>query len=181
VGNEVGLWLLAHAANAFDADREAVNSLTEAQFSRPENAAKPRYPYTDVNLEAADRIRRDEAGAPVLLTQFRIVSVSDPTRTAAFEADREDAVASEDMSVGNRIARDRKRLRVQLDQAREQLNGLMALADSAEAGTLTAFGSRDEWHALHAPAADIQTRIWANQPQEEPEPEETADEEDDQD
>ncbi|MYW04222.1 hypothetical protein [Streptomyces sp. SID3343] len=162
--NEKGLWLLAHAADRFDATRGAVNSFTDSQVEKSGGSGEQFYTHVKVDLTSHDKILRDEAGSPVPLTQHEVVTVSDPVR-AAEEGSEERP--PEHSPIADRLAWARQRLGLLLADAETTLNQLLAMAGTPEAGTLYAFGSVDEWKKLHGPSANIQSSLWNNQLQDE--------------
>ncbi|MFE9218628.1 hypothetical protein ACFYN3_20010 [Streptomyces lavendulae] len=87
--NELGLWTLALAANAFRADALPENAVTLRQLIRkdPDVGAVGRaYVHFRVDLAQPDRIARDENGVPEQLYQWDVVAASDEKRAKPAKA-----------------------------------------------------------------------------------------------
>ncbi|MFF0460739.1 hypothetical protein [Streptomyces mexicanus] len=83
--NELGLWTLALAANAFRSDGLPQNSVPKLSLTGrdPASSEEPPYVYFKVDLDAEDRIARDDDGVPVPLYEWDVVAASDPDRAAS--------------------------------------------------------------------------------------------------
>ncbi|MFD8023429.1 hypothetical protein ACFV6G_23755 [Streptomyces lavendulae] len=87
--NELGLWTLALAANAFRGDALPENAVTLRQLIRkdPDVGAVGRaYVHFRVDLAQPDRIARDENGVPEQLYQWDVVAASDEKRARPAKA-----------------------------------------------------------------------------------------------
>lgn len=145
--SEEGLWLLAFAAQTFDATRECLNSATKGQLAGRNTSRM--YTVPAVDLTAADKVRRDGGGvAAEPLDPWRAVAVSDPDRAREVELknSRETSDNTEQQALGDRFANERRALRHAVDEARQAVERLLSLADTPEARatTLHPFGSDDE-------------------------------------
>ncbi|AUY51306.1 hypothetical protein [Streptomyces sp. CB01881] len=154
--NEAGLWLLAYAADRFEPDRQAKNSLTDAQLSRVTDLTSY-YSYVDVDLAQPDRVARDVTGVEVGLSQYRVVAASDPAQTEQAEAEKRKALGGEQLSINEQIAQERSGLLKALESAEDRLNTLTALTTSS---TLNAFGSKSEWEPLYKLSLKLQNAIY---------------------
>lgn len=149
--SEEGLWTLAFAAQAFDAERECLNSFTDSQLLARDTARM--YSVPSVDLAAEDKIRKDAGGvAAEPLDQWRVVAVSDPglASKAQEEQRQQQEDASPDQSIPEQLAAERVALRKAVADARQAVGRLMRLADSPEARATTAhaFGSREELNRI---------------------------------
>ncbi|WP_158801351.1 hypothetical protein [Streptomyces sp. NRRL S-37] len=145
--SEEGLWTLAFAARAFDAERECLNSFTDTQLLARNTATM--YSIPAVDLTAEDKIRKDAGGvAAEPLDQWRVVTVSDPDRAREAEDKRNEQKEddSSEQSVPDQLAAERRALRQAVADARQAVKRLMSLADAPEARATTVhpFGSPDE-------------------------------------
>ncbi|MFJ8701376.1 hypothetical protein [Streptomyces ardesiacus] len=82
--NELGLWTLALAANAFRSNDLPQNSVPKQSLTGKESAEsdEPPYIYFKVDLDAEDHIAVDADGVPVPLYEWDVVAASDPDRMA---------------------------------------------------------------------------------------------------
>ncbi|MET9964569.1 hypothetical protein ABZZ80_01230 [Streptomyces sp. NPDC006356] len=81
--NELGLWILALAANRFRSDALPENAVTARQLIRQErtgDVAETPYIHFKVDLDSDDRVERDADGVPVMLHQWDVVWASNPGR-----------------------------------------------------------------------------------------------------
>ncbi|WP_405619161.1 hypothetical protein OG292_31075 [Streptomyces sp. NBC_01511] len=155
-----GLWVLAFAAQNFDADRECLNSFTEAQLVGRNTSRM--YSIPAVDLAATDKVRRDAGGmAAEQLTPWQVAVISDPDR--AREAEQLDQLppAGGQKPLGERFAAERRAVRQGVDDARKAVERLLDLADTAEARatTLHPFGSDDELKKLIESVRTLAGRI----------------------
>ncbi|WP_416873599.1 hypothetical protein [Kitasatospora sp. SC0581] len=155
-GNEAGLWLLAYAADRFEPDRQAKNSLTDAQLSRVTDLTTY-YTYVDVDLRQPDRVARDASGVEIALGQYRVVAASDPVLTEQMEAKRREESGGQPLSLNEQIAQERSGLLKALETAEDRLNNLTELTTSS---TLNAFGSKAEWEPLYKLSLKLQNAIY---------------------
>jgi hypothetical protein len=81
-GNELGLWTLASAANTFRSDDVPRNAVTKRGLIGKNVTESPEQPYQyfKVDLDAPDKIAKDDDGVPVLLYEWDVVAASDPER-----------------------------------------------------------------------------------------------------
>ncbi|MCC3769892.1 hypothetical protein [Streptomyces sp. UNOC14_S4] len=160
--NEKGLWILALAANAFDAGRLPLNSLTEKQFEKQHDDTVPgdHYELVSVDLDAPDRVRRDSADAAEPLTQYEVVATSDPQLAAQMEGERRasDNELGREKSIPEQLADERRSFESRLDLTMRSLERLMTLG--GESGTLHPMGSYEEWVKLHSRAIDLQNVLY---------------------
>ncbi|MEU1373295.1 hypothetical protein ABZ442_06490 [Streptomyces triculaminicus] len=165
--NEKGLWTLALAANRFDAGRLPLNALTDKQFERrtDDSDSDDRYEMVAVDLAAPDRVSRDGANAPVLLSQYEVVFVSDPERAALEEDQRKalDPEAEAQKSLPEQLADERRSLATRLDLARQSLDRLVALG--ADSGTWHPMGTYEDWAKLHTTAIEVQNILFNHAPE----------------
>ncbi|MEU5657945.1 hypothetical protein ABZ802_20385 [Streptomyces sp. NPDC047737] len=82
--NELGLWTLALAANAFRSDDLPQNSVPKQSLTGKESttSAEPPYVHFRADLDAPDRIARDANGVPIPLYEWDVVAASAPERAA---------------------------------------------------------------------------------------------------
>ncbi|MFF7454826.1 hypothetical protein [Kitasatospora sp. NPDC008115] len=157
-GNEAGLWLLAHAADRFEAGRQAKNSLTDAQLGRVTDLT-PYYTHVAVDVSAPDGVARDASGAEIALDQYHVVAMSDVDRAVKAEQDRQETEgAGTELSPGERAAAERAGLLQALQRANDRLDNLLALTQGT---TLEAFGSAAEWDPLYKLSLKIQNAIYS--------------------
>ncbi|MEU1804763.1 hypothetical protein [Streptomyces sp. NPDC019937] len=145
--SEEGLWTLAFAARAFDAERECLNSFTNTQLLARNTATMYSIPAVDITAE--DKIRKDAGGvAPEPLDQWRVVTVSNPDKARDAENDRNQQNENDasELPVSDQLAAERRTLRQAVADARQAVRKLMSLADTPEARATTVhpFGSPDE-------------------------------------
>ncbi|QES50643.1 hypothetical protein DEJ50_25220 [Streptomyces venezuelae] len=162
--NEEGLWLLAVAANAFDAERECANSFSPAQLLSRDQAEM--YTIPDVDLARPDRLRRDRGGVAALaLTPWRLVLASDPVRARELE-DEEEGEDTE-LDIAELIETKRRALVRAIETAEEKLDDLLACVASPEAKqtTLTAFGSLPEWEPIDDRVRALAAVIYNHRPE----------------
>ncbi|MEU6232715.1 hypothetical protein [Kitasatospora sp. NPDC047058] len=155
-GNEVGFWILAHAADRFEPDRQAKNSLTDAQLTRATDLTSY-YTHIDVDMAQPDRVARDATGVEIALGQYRVVSVSDPVLAQEKENEKLTEAGGKPLSVNEQVTQARAGLLQSLEAATDHLNNLMALTASS---TLNAFGSKAEWEPLHKLSSKLQNAIY---------------------
>ncbi|MFD7895973.1 hypothetical protein [Streptomyces sp. NPDC059743] len=178
--SEEGLWLLAFAAQAFDATRECLNSATKGQLAGRNTSRM--YTIPAVDLAAADKVRRDGGGVAVEpLDPWQAVAVSDPDR--AREADLKNSQqisqSTEVLSLGDRFANERRALRRAVDEARQAVERLLSLADTPEARatTLHPFGSNEELAKLIKNVQELGGEIIVHRRAPDPAPEEETEDE----
>lgn len=145
--SEEGLWTLAFAAQAFDAERECRNSFTKSQLTGRNTAHMYIVPAVDVSQE--DRKRRDQGGvAYERLTQWEVVSTSDPDKAREAEQQSPPPGVHEisGPTINDRLATERRALRQAVAAARKAVARLREIGESPEARatTLHLFGSDKE-------------------------------------
>ncbi|MFC4008600.1 hypothetical protein ACFOY2_15320 [Nonomuraea purpurea] len=183
-GNELGLWTLAHAAQRFRHDLLPRNSSSMRQLGLRGTAAEDdAYVHVAVDLTAPDRIRR-ENGREVALTTWDVVFASDPERARRLicpvappqetfspghdgtgdEAETGAAAApgslQMEMSAGQLIVAERKRLLEWLSGARRSLETLEELGGRVSFPPL--LGSPEEWLDLQQSAFEVLEFIQRN-------------------
>ncbi|ONK15211.1 hypothetical protein [Streptomyces sp. MP131-18] len=148
--SEEGLWILAFAAQSFDAARECLNSFTKAQLMGRKVARM--YTVPAVDLTAADKRLRDRGGvAEEPLDPWRVVEASNPEMALrAKEEARQSDTSGPERPIGDRLAGERRALRTAVREAREAVERLLGLAETPEALATTQdpFGSDDEVNRL---------------------------------
>ncbi|MEE1828926.1 hypothetical protein PUR61_43190 [Streptomyces sp. BE20] len=145
-GNEAGLWLLAHAADRFEADRQAKNSLTDAQLTRVTDLT-PYYTHVRIDVSASDKVARDPGGAELALDQYAVVATSDVSKAEKAQQELSDSANDgKELSIDERAAIERAGLLRALQTANDRLSALTALTQGT---TLEGFGSKDEWDPLY--------------------------------
>ncbi len=158
-----GLWLLAHAAQRFEEDRESLSAVPEGRLRGID--ATRYYQHVDVDPKQPDGISRDETGAPVQLTPWQTVALSDPEAAARIGnkslSGQNSAVA---LTVAEQLTDGRRKLKVALTSSTDLLLELVALAQRPEAGSLQALGSSEEAKELHELAYELGHKIFANKP-----------------
>ncbi|WP_053688336.1 hypothetical protein [Streptomyces sp. WM6372] len=160
---EDGLWILATAANSFDAARECVNSFTPQQLGGRDTSRM--YTIPDIDLTRPDKRRKDRGGiADEPLTQYRLVRVSDPVR--ARELDERPAGGEDELPPGERLAVRRQALVHAVDTAGKRLDELVEMADAPEIAqtSLHTFGSLAEWEALDTKVRMLGNTIYQGRP-----------------
>ncbi|MGW3385877.1 hypothetical protein [Streptomyces cinereoruber] len=80
--NELGLHLLAMAANTFRSDDLPLNAIAKQSLTGkdPADPAEKPYVYFQVDLTAEDKMARTPDGVPVMLYEWDVVAASDPDR-----------------------------------------------------------------------------------------------------
>ncbi|MFD4657047.1 hypothetical protein ACFWP2_15635 [Kitasatospora sp. NPDC058444] len=165
--SEEGLWTLAFAAKAFDPERECLNAFTDTQLLGRNTATM--YSVPAVDLTAEDKIRKDAGGvAPEALSQWSIVVLSDPgkAREVEDEQNSEKEKASADQSIHAQLAAERRALRNAVNDARQAVKRLMALAEAPEARATTShpFGSAEEQNRIIDEVRKLGGDILVNSP-----------------
>ncbi|MEU9048618.1 hypothetical protein AB0D63_44610 [Kitasatospora sp. NPDC048343] len=170
--NELGLWILALAAQRFQASRPARNESIRQELGLRDESDRQTdsYQYAAVDLEAPDRIRRD-GEREVPLTQWDIVSAPDPERARKATAPRvfdpqpvpvpreelADAADPQPLtpprSVLQQIVDEREHLADQLASAKASLEKLAALGQ--QVSTQLLLGRFEEWNQLREDAIAV--------------------------
>ncbi|MFD7836960.1 hypothetical protein [Streptomyces sp. NPDC059761] len=185
-GNALGLWTLAFAAQRFEDGRLPRNSGTRQALGLPgdpSSEAAGEYQHLVVDLDADDRILRED-GEPVLLLEWDIVVASDEEKARLVLGPPDDlddgdgdvggggdagsggggsglegeATGEGDESVGEpeppREIREVRRLfGARLSDAKELLDELKALGEGVTLPPV--FGSEDKWNTLRDAALHI--------------------------
>lgn len=162
LGNsEAGLWLLARAANAFDASRAAVNSFTENELAQGDG--KGSYVVPRLDPEDPSRIKTDNAGAPEPITDGEIVRLSDPDRAAGADVGREKRrpKAEPTPTPSEQAATLRQRVVSRLSEADYALKALLNLRSQIVGHP---FGSHDVWENLNRIVSGLQAAVYVNEP-----------------
>jgi hypothetical protein len=128
LGNtDAGLWLLARAANAFQADRRAANSYSEKEWLK--NPPTDAYDIPDVDLDSPHE-EPPRGAERVRLTPYRVVLVSDPVRAAIAEAEAEKSEAATENATepsSEKAHRYRELLKKNIEAATSSLSSLVKL------------------------------------------------------
>ncbi|MEU6470178.1 hypothetical protein ABZ927_27870 [Streptomyces massasporeus] len=161
--NKAGLLLLAHAANRFDASHMAVNSFTDKQLVRGDQAEADYYTQIDVDPDAEDGIARDGAGVPLRLNEWRVAVVAN--REKAREGEQAVTGAEFKKTVLEQLADQRHKLRERLTEAQEAITQLMRLGNDPDAAGTHPLGSHDEWQRLSNLAVKVQATISVHEPE----------------
>ncbi|MCF3181213.1 hypothetical protein IPZ70_14900 [Streptomyces polychromogenes] len=188
-GNALGLWTLALAAQRFEDGRLPRNSGTKQSLGLPgdpDSDSVAEYQHVAVDLEADDRVLRED-GAPVLLQQWDVVVASDEERTrlvlglddGADESEEQDDDSSDVWNgerggtaadeVGSRgepepvrsIAEVRRSFESLIAEARVQLDELQRLGEGVTLPPV--FGTESTWRGLHQAASHIFAAIQNHQ------------------
>jgi|GEM_PF-5957561 len=163
LGNsEAGLWLLARAANAFDAHRAALNSFTEIELAQGEG--KGSYVVPRLDPEDPSRIKTDNAGAPEPITEGEIVRISDPVRAAAADesrAKRRPRVATPKPTPSQQAVALRLTVHSRLSEADDALKALLALQTQITGHPI---GSHEVWEDLYRIVSGLQAAVYTNEP-----------------
>ncbi|MFE4261128.1 hypothetical protein [Streptomyces sp. NPDC056883] len=185
--NALGLWTLALAAQRFEDGRLPRNSGTKQALGLPgdpHSAADAEYQHLVVDLEAEDRVLRED-GEPVLLLEWDVVVASDPKKAALLldppededvEDEEDDDQDDEDWTHGHRaggagdgavgsgatgsprdISDVRREFKDFLSTARIRLDELQGLAEGVTLPLM--FGMKDNWIELREMALHVQNVI----------------------
>lgn len=166
---EYGLCLLAHAANAFDPERQALNSYTSTELnSTPEEVLRRAYVVPRPARGEPRRWARDKAGETIRLRPFDVVAASDPDRAAEAAAksaaDEDRRKSASDESKADRVVRLRSRLAGKLTDAVTSSDELVQLASDDASILGGAFGSADEYARLEGLVRRLQFLLLTNEP-----------------
>jgi hypothetical protein len=168
--NEAGLYLLAHAAQAFQADKPAVNSFSERDFKDEKHLPAEAYTVPAVNPEQPGTTLLDGTGQPVRLRQYEVVRLSDPARAAKAVAEADSAQRTGyEMPEGSGEKANvlRTQLESGLKTVEDLLISLLRLANSGDEAVGAALGTRDDWVRLSSVGHKISSLITLNEPPEE--------------
>ncbi|MDV9172372.1 hypothetical protein R6V09_19985 [Streptomyces sp. W16] len=180
-GNALGLWLLAHAAQRFEASTMPSNTSARPRLGLPPGGTKP-YQHVVVDLSAPDRVAR-EGGVEKALSTWDVVYASDEAR--AKERMRASAPAPVSPSApapsslaplapaagapnlrkpskAQQIEDQRQALTRQLDNAKDTLRALEDLGRDRTFPPL--LGDTEEWSKLQRAALDILTTVDGHNP-----------------
>jgi hypothetical protein len=166
--NETGLWLLAHAANAFRPDRRAVSSFSTAELTSDPNAIASSGAYVVPQPDPDDpsRLALDSAGRPVQLIQYEVVRASNPARAAKAKDARdqnEERRAEEAASTdADHAALLRSTIQLTLNSTQTSITRLLELSKKNTAVGYP-FGTPDQWNSLYRTASTIQSLIFMNE------------------
>ncbi|MEV0290993.1 hypothetical protein AB0H36_43275 [Kribbella sp. NPDC050820] len=163
---EYGLWLLAHAANAFQADKYATSAYTKRELNSNPALVKGAYRVPMPSADDPSTVVTDNTGQPRPLTPWIVVEASDPARAARAKADEEAEAEAKKKAKPKGTAAERAA------DLRKRING--ALADSVEALTLVTdiaqknpavgppLGTYAEWTTMNTTAQQISVLIFSN-------------------
>ncbi|MET7569623.1 hypothetical protein ABZT04_14130 [Streptomyces sp. NPDC005492] len=182
-GNALGLWLLAHAAQRFEASTMPSNTSARPRLGLPPGGPQP-YQHVMVDLTAPDRVARD-GGAEKALSTWDVVYASDESRarkrmpvtgtvTASplapapvFPTPLPPTAGTPNLrkpSTAQQKDDHRRVLAGQLDDAKETLRALEDLGRGTTYPPL--LGATEEWSKLLEAAVDILTTIKEHKPKE---------------
>lgn len=177
--HEAGLWLLAHAANAFQADRRAVNSYTEQELRRTAPAPGS-YTVPRPDPDNPAQPKRDNADQAEPLTSYWVVYHSDPARAETEKAKKakKDATAKPIVETNAaKVIRLRSQIRSSLNAALGDLQGALALGNS-DPTLQPILGDRATWQDLVDTVGKLNGVLYSSPP---PAPSLVVDDEDDED
>jgi hypothetical protein len=197
-GNALGLWLLAHAAQRFEASTMPSNTSARPRLGLPPGGTQP-YQHVMVDLSAPDRVAR-EGGVEKALSTWDVVYASDearakermraltpppvsPSAAAATPnslAPLAPATGTPNLrkpSKAQQIEDQRQALTRQLEDAKDTLRTLEDLGRDRTFPPL--LGATEEWSKLQRAALDILTTVDGHNPDKAEEDSEDSEEEDD--
>jgi hypothetical protein len=170
--SEYGLCLLAHAANAFDHTRPAVNSFTPKELSANPALSTNTYVIPRPDVDAPYEVARDKARQIEHLTLYDVVWASNPRRAA----DEADDSADEDVeeSGPQRAARLRQRVVAHASDAVDAAKELVKLAANDGAIVGGAFGDVETYRTVDELVRHLQLIVLTNVTSEPSEPADEA-------
>ncbi|MFG1719132.1 hypothetical protein ACGFII_10905 [Micromonospora chalcea] len=159
-----GLWLLARAANAFRADRRAINSYTSQELQRTSPAAGS-YVVPRPRPDDPSKLLHDNAGQPDPLVPYWVVHYSDPARTAQEKAKKAAAPkpAPTTESGAAKVVRLRAAVQSQLNAALADLKTLITLG-SADLSLEPVLGDQATWKSLVDTNSEINGALYSARP-----------------
>jgi hypothetical protein len=160
-----GLCLLAHAANAFDPDRQALNSFTRTELNTlPEDVLGKSYTVPLPSPKHPERPALDKAGNVARLKPWDVVAFSDPVRYAKSEEERAEAEAKAAPQDDPRAQAEALRRSVGslLEKAADDAMKLVTLATKDGAVIGGAFGSAEEYAVLDESMRKLQLLLLLN-------------------
>lgn len=160
---EAGLWLLARAANAFQADQAAINSFTPQELLK--NPGIGKYAVPVVDSENPRRCAVDNAGQSKRLTPYDVVAFSDPVRARESEEAKANAkkASTKTESSRQKAMRLRGELTAALAAARSALQLLVQTGDG-DAGVRPVLGDRETWESLVDATQELNGTLYGLKP-----------------
>ncbi|MBF4577150.1 hypothetical protein [Frondihabitans sp. VKM Ac-2883] len=163
--NEYGLWILARAANAFDASGVAANSFTERDLQSNSNASQiaSSYRVGMVDPEHPNQFLVDNSGQPRLMREREVVTASNPQRAAKPKQDLAGGASSPTQETdAARAARLRVAIRTGLTHVDDQITELTTIPSGAGIGQ--PFSTLEEWQELTFIVNKITAGLYQNVP-----------------
>ena len=168
---EAGLWLLAHAANAFNANQTAISAYTQAQLTEDPALARAAYSIGRPDASNPAELANDNAGSLVPLVEYEVLSTSDPVRTAKAKADAASAAAkpgkkpaTSTFSVSATVEALRAQVKSDLASVQDNLSALLRTCPGIDGSLGPALGSTDEWNELVGLAGTVFAVVQSNKP-----------------
>jgi hypothetical protein len=170
LGNtEMGLWLLARAANAFSPTRRAVNSFTPKELMHL--APTDTYVVPRIDPEQPQRLHTDNAGQYERLTTYEVVYLSDPERARNAESTRKDVEDRQRKTNAEtnsqKAERYRTELKKYLDTALNSLKSLMDLG-GVDGSLQPILVNTETWQGLDNTARALSGELYNQKPPERP-------------
>jgi hypothetical protein len=166
--SEAGLYQLAYAAQAFQADRPAINSFSDRELKDQKHLAAGAYAVPAVNPDDPSTIFLDGTGQPERLRQYEVVRLSNPARATQASTETAEEVGYKlPVSRGAQAQKLRGELDSLLKMAKDRLRELLDMEDSGEDGIGPALGTHDEWMRLSSVAQKVSSMITLHEPDEE--------------
>jgi hypothetical protein len=168
--SEAGLWTLARAANAFDANKIAVNSFTDTELKDPARAAVRARAYRVPRVDPDDsaKLAVDNAGVPQLLTEYAVVSIASPERAAAAESEskqqRKSSAEKKKETEAQTAQRLRRAVRTGFTALYDDVTALIDLAPGTDGSVGIAFEDEEHWNSLLQLSLQIQTALMGAKP-----------------
>jgi hypothetical protein len=168
--SEHGLRILARAANAFEASKIAINSLSDTEMKDPALADKraTAYRVPRVDPENLTKLVRDNAGVPEAINEFEIVTVSAPDRAEKAKAEsqrqekaKQKAAAETEVQIAERLRRD---VRVGIAKMLDDIQALTTLAANSDGSVVSVFESQSVWQETSNLVSEIQAALYMSKP-----------------
>jgi hypothetical protein len=186
--NKAGLYQLAYAAQAFSADVPAVNSFTKRDFADESKLPPGVYVVPQVDDTDPEKVKVDGTGSPVGLTQFEVVTTSNPERARKAITDKQSSRKESSgyvppASNGEKAKQIRWQLLNGLKTVQDMLGELETLIQSGDPAVGPALSPHEFWSRLSATGNKVSSWITMHEPPEEdvavPEPSEEGSAHDD--
>ncbi|MGY1697035.1 hypothetical protein ACI780_19205 [Geodermatophilus sp. SYSU D00814] len=170
--NKAGLYQLAHAAQAFQADAAAINSFSKRDFKDGGKLPENSYAVPVVDPDQPETTLVDGTGQAELLERGEVVRLSDPERAARAMAEQQEEQARSggfrmpEGTPGQQASSYRQALRKELESAVDLLESLLRLAATGDGAVGPALGTKDDWRQLSTMGSKISALITLNEPSE---------------